>query len=140
MPSDIDATAAIVNAAGPGSGANLQVDNFREQANAILKDNDVSVKFSAVPIVVFVFVFFFLFHVFLLLFFVSLSRVFSCDCRVFFLAFFRFFLFLFFSGRLTVLLLLLWFVGCVVDVATVVVFIISTIVKVGVFFFQARHR
>lgn len=37
----INAEGAIVNAAGPGSGANLQVDNFREQANAILKDNDV---------------------------------------------------------------------------------------------------
>ena len=37
-----NAVSAIVNAAGPGSAANLQVDNFREQANAILKDNDVS--------------------------------------------------------------------------------------------------
>ena len=53
LPAVLCDAAAIVNAAGPGSAANLQVDNFREQANAILKDSDVSVKSPAVPNFVF---------------------------------------------------------------------------------------
>ena len=98
LPAVLCDAAAIVNAAGPGSAANLQVDNFREQANAILKDSDVSVKSPAE------FCFLFLLFSLFILYFFSFLALCSMVC-----SFVCFFVFLIFSAVVLALALL---IGC----------------------------
>lgn len=108
---DSDGATAIVNAAGPGSGANLQVDNFREQANAILKDSNVSSNDNLFFFPVSKAVIFFVLYFCLFLFSLFFSRFF-CAVLFCFLCFFFFlrFPFLVVDGSFFVISFVLFYV------------------------------